>query len=1069
MRIAIPIAITLFSVQCFAVAYKRNHEHKRKDKNLQTVKYQKHRDESLLYGAMKEFEDSSQATEHHLESKQTQVIPNTETSRNTTQHHSKRPVPFSKVRDADKRNASDHGMTKEKATISHNTLIQSRDSKKKPPIANQLSTTTSAKRKDKEISSSIKKHKIPSGSLHYRHTRTRKRTKVEEALDKERQTIATTIDSLDDLPGSFSKAADMDGMDITEVNVIDNNTLADYFHSLNDNSSENNINNNNNNNDNDVSLYTPMSSSSTSKSTWDESSPSSSSTSKSAWDESSLSSPPTSKSTWDDSSPSYTEESNSGNDDFYDAIDNGDKPPPVKIKKVRPTKPHFHKSMSKSTTVSSSMRQNQGSETQSHTFRKPSQEDFENFFRGMLDHFGHGRGPDQAIKQGKTYEVNHQETHDNNNNVTAFLDGHDGLPHGNMNKFVSLGSPERVDAAQQMPQHNMDPAADTNPSFFKVKETGRDGEEEGMASFLPPDTPNAWTERPFGNNMSPPSNQLSSQERPSNNFGHLPFTARMPLVQQVTQGDPTIAIPQDAISSPKPLKGTHIMGGKISGGQISGGLIQGGQIKAGLIEGGVIKGGQVVGGHITNGTMDGGVIVNGKMLGGHFMNGRIEGGQLIGGNVFGGKILGGSVEGGDLKGGVVAGGRFRGGSMQGGLLKGGEIQGGTVKGGKVEGGILHGGNIEGGELKFGDISGGTLKSGAMLGGMLKNGSIEGGTLKGGIIEGGVLKGGVMEGGQLKGGLVLAGKIKGGIIEGGVIEGGEIGDGVLITGGKVNATIIGTGSSMDKNRRLGGLFKQGVNPQGLGLKVDQQKYLHKGHNIQHASKVMSDLLPSPQAPISTPQLNSGLKVVNPNSNVKIPLREGVLKMLPKERDSSDDDDLEKLLSEGESENKKTPEPELSSQRFFEEQEQPSRVVQKKGGKHHVVFDGVGFDLPNKDFVDLIDKIRNEDLIHYYNKNQDTKKDLKFGQRSKPTESVTLSEKKIEHIKPEDLEKKLSFPTKPRSSVTHKDKDKSDPGDMEEVPASKPSGVKFGKMRAVALNQNDTERRKLPIIVKIKNHV
>ena len=988
----------------------------RKGKKLQTVKYQEHRDVSLLYGAMKDFEDSSRETGHHLDSNITAVNPSIKTSRNSTKLFNHRQQ-FSKEFSvhSDERNVSGRGM------ITHTNAIQNQDSDETDPNVKVRHVKPAA----------IKRHKISSRSARHRHTRTRKRTRVDEALNKERQNIAKTIDSLDDLPGAYSKGIDMDGMDINEVNMIDNNTLSDYFHALNDNASDSN-NNNNNNNGNDV--YAPTTSSSSPKLTWDE------------------------------NSPSDTEESSSSsNDDFYDAIDNGDSPPPIKMKKVRPTKSQFNKFKSKPSKGAKSVSQNPGSVSQSANFRVPSQEDFENFFRGMLDHFGNGRRPGQPVVQGKNYPENNQESHENQNNVTAFLDSHDGLRHGNVKKLVSLGSPERVEVTKQMKQHNMDPTDDTNPSFVEDETTERDdGEKEGMASFLPPANPISWMENgPFGNNRISPNKPSPSQEMPPDNFKNPPLTSHMPmhLHRPMKNANPNGAELQYAVLPMIPFKGTRIMGGKISGGQISGGVIQGGQIKAGLIEGGVIKGGQVVGGHITNGTMEGGVVANtGQMRGGHLVDGRIEGGQLLGGNVFGGKILGGTVEGGNIKGGVVAGGRFRGGSMQGGVLKGGEIQSGIMKGGKVEGGILHGGNIEGGEFKFGDISGGTLKAGAMLGGELKNGSIEGGTLKGGTIEGGVLKGGVMEGGYLKGGLVLAGKIKGGVIEGGVIEGGEIGDGVVITGGKINATIIGTGSSIDKTQRLGGLFKQGVNSQHLGLKVDQQKYQHGSNKAVHGSKVMSDALPIQQASTHITQINHGLKQMHPNINLKIPLREGTLKMLPQEHDLSDDDSLEKLLLEGKSgKNGNTPEPELSSERFFEEQDQPSRAVEKKGGKHHLVVDGVSFDLPNEGFADLIDKMKNEDLVNYY-RQPETKGHLQIKHISNQTKSITSLEGKNEHIKPEDLEMKLSFPTKARSSVTRWDKEKSLHGDMEEASMTKSSRVNLGKLKAVSLNPKDIERRK-----------
>lgn len=1032
MRITISIAIILLSIQCSTVVCKHNSERKNKDKKLQTVKYQEHRDVSLLYGTTKNSEDSSKPTVNHLNGDNQTDIPRIKMSRYPKRHHVTHQLRFSKGYAVHEKNLSDHGVIN-KAVNTHGSVFQNQDSKEAASNAKIRHPNSATLRKRKtpsikgltdEISPSIKKHEIPNSRVYHTLTKTRKRTRVEEALSTEKQNIAKTIDTLDDLPGSYSRGIDMDGMDITEVNMIDNNTLSDYFHALNGNVSDSN---NNIDNGNDVSMSSSTTSSSTPKLSWDESS-------------------------------SETEESNSGNDDFYEAIDNGDAIPPIKMKKVRPTKSHFHKLKSNSNKDASSVSQNPSSTSQHPFFREPSQQDFENFFRGMLDHFGHERKHDQPEEQGKNYELSHHEKQNDQNNVSAFLDGHDGHRHGNVTKLVSLGSPERVEVTQQMQQHNMGSGVDTNRLFSKDKETEREGEGEGMASFLPQTSPISWMERQPGDNSKPPS-----QEGPPGNFRSPPFTAHMsmPLQQSVKQVHFNSERQQDATSPSIPFKGTRIMGGKISGGQISGGVIQGGQIKAGLIEGGVIKGGQVVGGRIINGTMEGGVVANGQMLGGHLVNGRIEGGQLLGGNVFGGKILGGSVEGGDMKGGVIAGGRFRGGSMQGGLLKGGEIQSGTIKGGKVEGGVLHGGNIEGGEFKFGDISGGTLKSGTMLGGVLKNGSIEGGTLKGGTIEGGVLKGGVMEGGQLKGGLVLAGKIKGGVIEGGVIEGGEIGDGVLITGGKVNASIIGTGSSFDKSQKLGGLFKQGENSQQLGLKINPQKYHHGSNKAIHGEKAMSDLLPSPQASTHTPQHNTGFKEMHPNVNLDVPLREGTLKMLPQENDSSEDDSLEKLLMGGKSADDNTPEPELSSQRFFEEQEQPSRVVQKKGGKHHVVVDGVGFDLPNEDFIDLIDKMKNEDLINYY-KQPDTKEDSNIRHMSTPTKSVTSSEKENEHIKPEDLEKKLSFPTKPRSSVTHSDKDKSVHDDRKESSTSRSSSVKLKKMKAVKLKPGDSERCKLSLL-------
>lgn len=1021
MRIAIYVTTILLNLQCFSVGFKSKLRQKTDSKNsMQTVKYQEHRDVSLLYGATKDLEDSGHAAVNDFEGSGEKLIPDFKKTRKTRKHHLKGLIRF-----PDGRNVS--GMKKETVLTTNKNLIQHEDhGEAAPTVKVHHVNPTKPKRKTLAIKShvkntyrTIKMHKIPSKNARHGYT-TRKRTNVEEDLSDERQTISKTLNSLDDIQGSYSRGLDMDGMDIKEVNMIDNRTLSDYFHALNDNTSDST------NNNNYVSEYTPTPTQSA----------------------------PYSKLAWDDGSNSNTDE-NSGNDDFYDAIDRGDEPPPIKMKKVRPTKSHFNKMMDESNKDSSSMSANPHL-TSSSKFRLPSQEDFENFFRGMLDHFGHGRNPDKSEEQREADDYHHEPL-GGQRNMTAFLDGHGKHRQGNVTKLVSLGSPEVVEVSKQTQQNNMGSDVDANRPVFNDEQVGRDG--EGLASFLPPvGNPNMWI-GPLDNNRYPSHDPSSSPNNPAQNAGNPPFTLHMPHQQPVKQIKPYFARQQEDSSSSFPLfKGTRITGGKISGGQISGGLIQGGQIKAGSIEGGVIKGGQVTGGRITNGTMEGGVISKGQMLGGHLLDGRLEGGQLLGGNVFGGRILGGSVEGGNIKGGVVAGGRFRGGNMQGGVLKGGEIQSGIIKGGKVEGGVLHGGNIEGGEFKFGDISGGTLKAGSMLGGQLKNGSIEGGTLKGGTIEGGVLKGGVMEGGKLKGGLVLAGKIKGGVIEGGVIEGGEIGDGVVIRDGKVNATIIGTGSSIDKNQRLGGLFKQGENSQQLGLKVDQQKYhLQSGKSV-HQSKAMSDSATNPPTHILT--ADHGLTALNPNFNVKVPLHEGTLKMLPQENDSTDDDDLEKLLSEGRSANENAPE--LSSQRFFEEQEQPS-LVQKKGSKqHHVVLDGVGFDLPNEDFVDLIDKMRKgpeavEDLVNYYTK-PNTKEHLKIGHISKTTKLSTSPHfKKIEHIKPEDLEKKLSSPTKPRSSVTRSDKDKYANNDKEEGSISA-SAAHNGKIKAVSFGTKDAEKRK-----------
>ena len=1011
MRVTICIAIILLHLQCSSVDSKRKYGKKRTENNsVQTVKYQEHRDVSLLYGASKDEEDSGQAIISDTDGSAGTFNHDFKRKRKAKKHHLRGLMGFPNGRVVDESYVSGLKKKTVQTNNNNNSFIETRDRGEPIPYVKEI------KNHGKKNYRAIKRRKTPRKRVRHRHTTTNKRTKVEDDLSEERQTIGKALDSFDGMQGSYSRGLDMDGMDINEVSMIDNSTLSDYFHALNGNTSDGN-NNNNNNNNNYMSEYTPT---------------------------------PTSASTWDEGSPSNTEET-SANDDFYDAIDRGDEPPPLKMKKVRPTKSNFNTLSHKSSKHVSSTPTNPETASSSK-FRLPSQEDFENFFRGMLDHFGHGRNPDQSVQHGES-DVNQHKRPASHRNITDFLDAQGEHRQGNVTKLVSLGSPEEAEVEKQSQHNNMGFTSDTNSPMFNNEQLGRDG--EGIAPFFPAENPTKWMQGPFGNTRNPLHDPSISHNGPVQKVGSPLTFLHIPPQTPTKQGHHFFLKKQDGFPpGNQPFKGTRIMGGKISGGQISGGLIQGGQIKAGSIEGGIIKGGQIVGGRIANGTMEGGVIAKGQMLGGRLVNGRLEGGQLRGGNVFGGRIVGGVVEGGNIKGGVVEGGRFRGGSMQGGLLRGGEVQSGILKGGKVEGGILHGGNVEGGEFKFGDISGGTLKAGSMLGGHLKNGSIEGGTLKGGTIEGGVLKGGVMEGGQLKGGLVLAGKIKGGVIEGGVIEGGEIGDGVVIRNGKVNATIIGTGSTIDRNQRLGGIFKQGENSQQLGLKVDQQKYHHQSGKAVRGSKLVSDAPISPQAPPPTPEHNPGLKAINPDMTVKIPLREGTLKMLPQENDSSDDDNLEKLLSEGTSASENIVTPELSSQRFFEEQGQPSHAVQKKGSKqHHVVFDGVGFDLPNEDFVDLIDKMKEgpesvEDLVNYYTKPKG-KGHLKIGH---------MLEEKNEHIKPEDLEVRLSSPTKPRSSVMGSDRDKHQRHGSKDASRLKSSDANEGKIKAVSLNTKDAEKRR-----------
>ena len=859
------------------------------------------------------------------------------------------------------------------------------------------------------VSTTIRRYTLSYPINNRKSAGTGRRHKVDEALSEERQNIGQTFDNLGDIPDSLSRGLEEDGLDMKEVNMIDNSTLSDYFQALNGNGSDSI----DSNKDNDISANTQT-----------QQQPS--------WNNSTL---PVEELSGNDEfydaidrgekPPMATKSRNihptihhpikiksksdsrlrSSNDDFYDAIDRGEKPPmATKSRNIHPTIHHPIKIKSKSDS-----RLRSSSTSRPPKFRMPSRKDFENFFRGMLGKQNEEEYNDQRFSEGLEPQREQQSATkpeaEKEGNVTAFPDG-GGRSHNNFAKVVSVGSPETAKEAKE-PQTSEAYAEHSNPFRFTEAQVGRDG--EGMASFNP--SMSSTLKRPFHDLTKQPQfryNSSSTPFRPAGNIRNSSIVFRNPQLNfpsllQV----PSLAFSKqyDQVAPSTSLEGTHIKGGKISGGQISGGIIEGGQIKAGLIEGGIIKGGQVLGGRIRNGTMDGGVIANGQMLGGHLVDGRIEGGLLVGGNVFGGKILGGRVEGGNIKGGVVAGGRFRGGNMQGGLLKAGEVQGGNMRGGKVEGGILHSGNIEGGEFKFGDITGGTLKSGSMLGGELKNGSIEGGTLAGGTIEGGVLKGGIMEGGKLKGGIVLAGKIKGGIIEGGVIEGGEIGDGVVIRNGTVNATIVTAGKYIDRNQNLGGIFRQHQNLQQLELHVNKNQYHKQGMQTTSLSSEVSKgrLLSIGQELANEHEVNAGLNKVKPDSQVKLLPRIETLKMISTGSDAENDDNTENKHEE--TENWRS-----TSQRLFEDDE-PSRLIRKEGRTHHIVFDGISFDIPNREFRNLIDKMKEgpkelEDIVSYFQQ---------LNKKTNTKERQVKSTDEEFHIEPKDIEAK-STPTKARSSVT-----------------------------------------------------
>lgn len=142
-----------------------------------------------------------------------------------------------------------------------------------------------------------KRYKILFKIICYKEIFIKKRIKVEDDLSVEWKIIIKIFDFFDDILGFYNRGVDMDGMDIKEVSMIDNNILLDYFYVLNGNVSEGNNNNNFYNNMLEYVLMFIL---------------------VLIWDEGFF----------------LNIEENSGSDDFYDVIDCGDKFFLLKMKKV---------------------------------------------------------------------------------------------------------------------------------------------------------------------------------------------------------------------------------------------------------------------------------------------------------------------------------------------------------------------------------------------------------------------------------------------------------------------------------------------------------------------------------------------------------------------------------------------------------------------------------------------------------------------------------------------------------------------------------------------------------------
>ena len=236
MRTTTGIAIILLLLQFSAVHSTRKYGSKTTDNNsVQTVKYQEHRDVSLLYGASKGAEDSGKTITDDNKRSTDFFDGNFKLKRKVKKHHFKGSRGFPKRRVVDMGRLSG---TRKKTVQTNDNFREYQEREKMVPSVKE------SKMDDKKNYAPRKRHKIPLKTIRHKETSTKKRTKVEDDLSAERKTITKTLDSFDDISGSYNRGIDMDGMDIKEVSMIDNNTLSDYFHALNGNASEGNNNNN---------------------------------------------------------------------------------------------------------------------------------------------------------------------------------------------------------------------------------------------------------------------------------------------------------------------------------------------------------------------------------------------------------------------------------------------------------------------------------------------------------------------------------------------------------------------------------------------------------------------------------------------------------------------------------------------------------------------------------------------------------------------------------------------------------------------------------------------------------
>ena len=94
----------------------------------------------------------------------------------------------------------------------------------------------------------------------------------------------------------------------------------------------------------------------------------------------------------------------------------------------------------------------------------------------MLDHFGHGRNPDQPVQQRESKE-NQNKSLASQGNIWNFLEALSEYRPGNVIRVVSLGSPEEVEDGWQSQNHTVELSSDTSSPLFtdeQVREREKD-------------------------------------------------------------------------------------------------------------------------------------------------------------------------------------------------------------------------------------------------------------------------------------------------------------------------------------------------------------------------------------------------------------------------------------------------------------------------------------------------------------------------------------------------------------------------------------------------------------------